>query len=116
LLGSVNRRRDALVDNVEAAEEFAKSLEETVESVRNADNPNPERSYERASSTSSPIPGQRHPASTNGRSAGISRSRTIDSTSDLKTSTVEPPVAWDRVNEEIQKAREGIATDGSNGD
>jgi len=34
----------------------------------------------------------------------------------LKTSTVEPPVAWDRVNEEIQKAREGIATDGSNGD
>jgi hypothetical protein len=47
-LGSANRRRDALVDDVEAAEESAESLEETVESLRNADDPDPERWFDAA--------------------------------------------------------------------
>jgi len=47
-LGSANRRRDALVNDVEAAEESAESLGEAVESLRNADNPDPERWFDAA--------------------------------------------------------------------
>ena len=45
-LGSANRRRDALVDDVEAAEESAESLREIVESLWNADDPDPERWFD----------------------------------------------------------------------
>jgi hypothetical protein len=50
-LGSANRRRDALVDDVEAAEESVESLGETIESLRNADDPGLERWFDAAVQT-----------------------------------------------------------------
>lgn len=45
-LNSATRRHDAFVDDVEAAEESATGVAETVESVRAADDPEPERWFE----------------------------------------------------------------------
>ncbi|TKX45254.1 MULTISPECIES: halo transducer protein [unclassified Halorubrum] len=45
-LSSANRRHDGLVDEVEAAEESAESLAETVEALRAAEEPDPERRFE----------------------------------------------------------------------
>ncbi|WP_066417421.1 halo transducer protein [Halorubrum aethiopicum] len=45
-LGSANRRHDALLDDVDAAEESAASVAETVEAIRAADDPDPERRFD----------------------------------------------------------------------
>lgn len=45
-LASANRRHDGLVDEVEAAEESAESLAETVGALRAAEEPDPERRFE----------------------------------------------------------------------
>ncbi|KOX96913.1 hypothetical protein [Halorubrum tropicale] len=45
-LSSANRRHDGLVDEVEAAEESAESLAETVGALRAAEEPDPERRFE----------------------------------------------------------------------
>ena len=45
-LRSANRRHDALVDEVEAAEESAAAVAETVESLRDADDADPERWFD----------------------------------------------------------------------
>jgi len=48
---SANRRHDALVDEVEAAEESAAAVAETVESLRDADDADPERWFDAAVQT-----------------------------------------------------------------
>ncbi|OYR73078.1 halo transducer protein [Halorubrum ezzemoulense] len=50
-LSSANRRHGALVDEVEAAEESAAALTETVESLRDADDPDPGRRFDAAVQT-----------------------------------------------------------------
>ena len=45
-LGSAPRRHDGLVDEIEAAEESAAAVAETVESLRAADEPDPERRFD----------------------------------------------------------------------
>jgi len=50
-LRSANRRHDALVDEVEAAEESAAAVAETVESLRDADDADPERCFDAAVQT-----------------------------------------------------------------
>ena len=47
-LGSANRRHDGLVDEIEAAEESAESLAETVAALRDADDPDRERRFDAA--------------------------------------------------------------------
>ena len=152
-LGSANRRRDALVDDLEAAEESAESLGETVESLRAADDPDPERWFDAAvqarvldvvvADLRAEAAGLREWAERDDESFPDDVETRIESIRDeavasaealadrpdwddrfderldgldAALSAVEPPVAWGRVDEVIQEAREGIAADGPSGD
>ncbi|OYR41480.1 MULTISPECIES: halo transducer protein [unclassified Halorubrum] len=152
-LGSANRRRDALVDDVEAAEESVESLGETVESLRNVDDPGLERWFDAAvqarvldvvvADLRAEAAGLREWAEREDKSFPDDVETRIESIRDEATasasaladhpdwddrfderledldaalSAVEPPVAWGRVDEVIQEAREGIAADGPSGD
>lgn len=50
-LGSANRRHDALVDDIEAAEESVASVAETADALRATDDPDPERWFDAAVQT-----------------------------------------------------------------
>jgi chromosome segregation ATPase len=152
-LSSANRRRDALVDDVEAAEESAESLGETVESLENADDPDPGRWFDAAvqarvldvvvadlrteaaglrewaeredesfpDDVETRIESVREAAAANAE--GLADRLDWDDRFDERLkdldaalSALEPPVAWGRVDEVIQEAREGIAADGPSGD
>ena len=152
-LGSANRRRDALVDDLEAAEESAESLGETVESLRSADDPDPEQWFDAAvqarvldlvvADLRTEAAGLREWAEREDKSFPDDIEARIESIRDEATasaealadrpdrddrfderladldaalSAVDPPVAWGRVDEAVQEAREGIAADGPSGD
>lgn len=152
-LGSANRRRDALVDDLEAAEESAESLGEAVESLRNADDPDPEQWFDAAvqarvldlvvADLRTEAAGLREWAEREDKSFPDDIEARIESIRDEATasaealadrpdrddrfderladldaalSAVDPPVAWGRVDEAVQEAREGIAADGPSGD
>ena len=152
-LGSANRRRDALVDDLEAAEESAESLGEAVESLRSADDPDPEQWFDAAvqarvldlvvADLRTEAAGLREWAEREDKSFPDDIEARIESIRDEATasaealadrpdrddrfderladldaalSAVDPPVAWGRVDEAVQEAREGIAADGASGD
>ena len=152
-LGSANRRRDALVDDLEAAEESAESLGEAVESLRSADDPDPEQWFDAAvqarvldlvvADLRTEAAGLREWAEREDKSFPDDIEARIESIRDEATasaealadrpdrddrfderladldaalSAVDPPVAWGRVDEAVQEAREGVAADGPSGD
>lgn len=152
-LNSANRRHDALVDDVEAAEESAAAVAEALDSLRSASDPEPERWFDatvqnrvlevvvadlRAEAADlrawADDAGHSFPTDVADRIDGVADRAAANADAlaegpsldgrlgnhldalESELSTVEPPVAWARVDETVTEARRGVVSDDETGD
>ncbi|MGQ3330333.1 halo transducer protein [Halorubrum sp. FL23] len=145
-LGSANRRHDGLLDDVEAAEESVAEVTGTVDALRDADDPDPERWFEAAvqarvldlvvADLRVEAADLRTWADRQGHSFPDGVAERIDALDDeaaataealadrpgrddrfdarldaleAELSAIEPPVAWERVDETVAEARAALS-------